>query len=255
MGGVLKTAASWEAVLMVRDFVNTIEWQEDQDSWTNPGDLERWFAERAGVVVQAQTEDDMLLARRLREGLRSVLLRHAGHEPLPDAGAHLNQTLSLIPLRLRVDADGQLGLGVEAGRHPLEHLGFILARVDAARVDGTWQRLKVCARDSCRWAYWDATRNGSGRWCSMAGCGNYAKMRTRNGSPLGVDELATPPGEHRPARLIDVAARAGVSIKTVSNVVTGAVNVTPATRARVDAAVRELDYRPNLTARALRRHR
>jgi hypothetical protein len=89
----------------------------------------------------------------------------------------------------------------------------------------------------------------------MAGCGNYAKMRTRNGNPLGVDELATPPGEHRPARLIDVAARAGVSIKTVSNVVTGAANVTPATRARVDTAVRELDYRPNLTARALRRHR
>jgi predicted RNA-binding Zn ribbon-like protein len=255
MGGATNTAVPRDAVLLVRDFVNTIEWQEDHDSWTNPGDLERWFAERADVVVRAQTEGDLLLARRLREGLRSILLRHAGHEPLPDADAHLNQTLSLIPLRLRVDADGQLGLGVASVRHPLEPLGFILGGVDAARVEGTWQRLKVCARDSCRWAYWDATRNGSGRWCSMAGCGNYVKMRTRNGNPLENDELASAPGEHRPARLIDVAARAGVSIKTVSNVVTGAANVTPATRARVDAAVRELDYRPNLTARALRQRR
>ena len=40
-----------------------------------------------------------------------------------------------------------------------------------------WARLKVCARDSCRWAFYDASRNRSGRWCSMAGCGNIVKMR------------------------------------------------------------------------------
>ena len=40
-----------------------------------------------------------------------------------------------------------------------------------------WTRLKVCARDSCRWAFYDTSRNRSGRWCSMAGCGNIVKMR------------------------------------------------------------------------------
>ncbi|MBT2484681.1 LacI family DNA-binding transcriptional regulator [Microbacterium sp. ISL-108] len=55
--------------------------------------------------------------------------------------------------------------------------------------------------------------------------------------------------------MLDVAARAGVSIKTVSNVVTGAVPVSPATRERVEAAIEELDYRPNLAARELRRGR
>lgn len=53
-------------------------------------------------------------------------------------------------------------------------------------------------------------------------------------------------------RLRDVAAHAGVSVKTVSNVVNGYVHVSPRTRARVEAAVAELGYRPNLTARSLR---
>ncbi|MFG3026196.1 LacI family DNA-binding transcriptional regulator [Streptomyces sp. NPDC048254] len=55
--------------------------------------------------------------------------------------------------------------------------------------------------------------------------------------------------------LRDVAERAGVSIKTVSNVVNNYPHVTPATRARVQAAIDELGYRPNLTARHLRKGR
>lgn len=53
-------------------------------------------------------------------------------------------------------------------------------------------------------------------------------------------------------RLKDVAERAGVSIKTVSNVVRGNVRVAEPTRQRVLSAVEELDYRPNPSARHLR---
>jgi DNA-binding LacI/PurR family transcriptional regulator len=52
--------------------------------------------------------------------------------------------------------------------------------------------------------------------------------------------------------LKDVAARAGVSIKTVSNVVNGYVHVAPGTRARVQAVIEALGYVPNLAARQLR---
>ncbi|OON73424.1 LacI family DNA-binding transcriptional regulator [Streptomyces tsukubensis] len=55
--------------------------------------------------------------------------------------------------------------------------------------------------------------------------------------------------------LKDVAQRAGVSIKTVSNVVNNYQHVTPVMRARVQAAIDELGYRPNLTARNLRKGR
>jgi DNA-binding LacI/PurR family transcriptional regulator len=50
----------------------------------------------------------------------------------------------------------------------------------------------------------------------------------------------------------DVARRAGVSIKTVSNVVNGYAHITPGTRERVEQAITDLGYRPNLTARGLR---
>ncbi|MGW7519765.1 LacI family DNA-binding transcriptional regulator [Streptomyces sp. NPDC054796] len=54
------------------------------------------------------------------------------------------------------------------------------------------------------------------------------------------------------ARLKDVAERAGVSIKTVSNVVRGEIRVAEPTRTRVLRAIDELDYRPNASARHLR---
>ena len=53
----------------------------------------------------------------------------------------------------------------------------------------------------------------------------------------------------------DVAASAGVSIKTVSNVINDYPFIKPATRARVLHAIEELGYRPNLSARNLSRGR
>lgn len=50
----------------------------------------------------------------------------------------------------------------------------------------------------------------------------------------------------------DVAALAGVSPRTVSNVVTGYVHVRTETRERVQRAIDELRYRPNASARSLR---
>jgi LacI family transcriptional regulator len=55
----------------------------------------------------------------------------------------------------------------------------------------------------------------------------------------------------RRATIEDVAARAGLSIKTVSRVLNGEPNVQPQTRERVLAAAVELDYQPNLSARRL----
>lgn len=61
-------------------------------------------------------------------------------------------------------------------------------------------------------------------------------------------------GARRP-RLADVASRAGVSKKTVSNVINEFPFVAEQTRTRVLEAIRELEYRPNLSARNLARGR
>lgn len=57
---------------------------------------------------------------------------------------------------------------------------------------------------------------------------------------------------HRGPSQAEVAARAGVSAQTVSRVANGHDNVDPATRDRVLAAMRELGYRRNRSAVALR---
>ncbi len=54
------------------------------------------------------------------------------------------------------------------------------------------------------------------------------------------------------ATLHDVARLAGVSIKTVSNVINDYPHIRPATREKVEKAIAELGYTPNLTARNLR---
>lgn len=59
---------------------------------------------------------------------------------------------------------------------------------------------------------------------------------------------ATP--QHAPV-MADVAKVAGVSHQTVSRVINGMPNIKDSTRKRVEAAIKELGYRPNTAARAL----
>lgn len=53
-------------------------------------------------------------------------------------------------------------------------------------------------------------------------------------------------------RLKDVAELAGVSLKTASNVINDYAHIKPSTRAKVEAAISELRYRPNASARQLK---
>jgi LacI family transcriptional regulator len=62
---------------------------------------------------------------------------------------------------------------------------------------------------------------------------------------------ASEAAEGRRSTIREVAARAGVSVATVSRILTGSYPAAPATRARVLRAVKELDYVANAHARAL----
>jgi LacI family transcriptional regulator len=69
------------------------------------------------------------------------------------------------------------------------------------------------------------------------------------------DTDVVPPRSPKPGRVTmnDVAALAGVGLKTVSRVMNGEPNVSPAMVERVTAAARKLRYQPDLIASALRR--
>ncbi|MEH0828941.1 MULTISPECIES: CGNR zinc finger domain-containing protein [unclassified Micromonospora] len=170
-------AAVPPAVRLVRDFVNTFEPQIDEESLSTPDRLRDWLVERRLVPADARlTATDLRVATTVREGLRAVLEGHAGHPVDPDAREGLNRVLAEFPVRLSFADDGhRLAATRDA---PLdEALARLLDAVRSCAEEQTWTRLKVCARDTCRWAFYDASRNQARRWCSMAGCGNHIKMK------------------------------------------------------------------------------
>lgn len=63
--------------------------------------------------------------------------------------------------------------------------------------------------------------------------------------------LTMPPFNRKPVVIADVARAAGVSVPTVSRVLTGAAKVSSEKLARVQRAIEELNYRPSSAARAL----
>ena len=164
-------------IQLVRDFVNTYEPQVGKESLPTGAALRDWLVEQrlapADVVVN---DSDLATTLAVREGLRNVLLSHAGHDPDPQAVTALSRALADLPVRLDFGADGYRLVSTRTD--PVgQALGQLLDAVRQTSQDGTWPRLKVCARDTCRWAFYDASRNQVRRWCSMAGCGNHVKMR------------------------------------------------------------------------------
>jgi predicted RNA-binding Zn ribbon-like protein len=55
-------------------------------------------------------------------------------------------------------------------------LGRLASIVVVEMLQGRFGRLKACARDACRWAFYDHSRNRSGTWCAMAVCGSRVKV-------------------------------------------------------------------------------
>src|SRR4051812_46849966 len=101
------------------------------------------------------------------------------------------------------------------------------------------------------------------RWASAEICGvevrPAVRIRVRRFDRAPPVEIAEGTGEanmtappRRPT-MRDVAALAGVGFKTVSRVVNGEPGVSPDLGARVQRAIEQLDYRPNLGASSLRR--
>ncbi|MGH7764575.1 MAG: CGNR zinc finger domain-containing protein, partial [Candidatus Dormibacteraceae bacterium] len=90
--------------------------------------------------------------------------------------ATLNEAAAASRLRMRFGPDGKPRLEPEASG-VVGAIGRIVAALYAASQDERWPRLKLCGDTSCRWAFYDLSRNHSSRWCDMASCGNRQKAR------------------------------------------------------------------------------
>jgi len=163
---------------LLRDFVNTAEPQTGGEELRSPGGLATWAADHGLLPAGTRLRPaDVADAVAVREGLRAVLHAHAGHEPPAAPLDALDAVLARVAVRAAFDAGGDLRLGAATDDAVGVLVAGLLEAVRAAGEDGSWGRLKVCAKDSCRWAFYDTSRNRSGRWCSMSGCGNQVKMQ------------------------------------------------------------------------------
>ena len=179
------------------DFVNSIEnraGHAPEDFLTSYPDLVRW-GRHAGLIGDASAARLIDLAAadepRARQVLHQALeLRAALHRlflavatrrrPNPVDLDHLRRayadamsTATLVPGEERVAWDWRL----DAPR--LEQLLWPVARsaIDLLTA-GDPRRIKVCENPyGCGWLFYDSSKNGSRRWCSMEGCGSQVKMR------------------------------------------------------------------------------
>jgi predicted RNA-binding Zn ribbon-like protein len=163
---------------LVVDFVNTRDIDLGTDELNTAAGLASWLRGR-GLLGDGARVDSSQRARaiELREALRSTLLAHNGaHGDQPAAARELERVAQLGRLSVRFSADGTVRLAPRASGFA-GSLAQLLVPVAHAAADGSWARVKACAADDCQWAFYDRSRNRSGRWCDMAVCGNRTKVR------------------------------------------------------------------------------
>ena len=166
-----------EGLETVRSFVNTVHFEqgEIEEQLNSPEALRGFFAD-AGLGDHEIGEADFERALAVREALRDVMSANNGEELDTDSVQLLNRVAN----RSKVVAafDDNSSWRVEPAANGVDQaLGEMLATVFRAMSDGTWSRMKACGNPDCRWAFYDATKNHSGRWCDMASCGNRMKAR------------------------------------------------------------------------------
>jgi CGNR zinc finger protein len=135
----------------------------------------RWWLAEHGLLDPDATPDDaeMDLAAEVLEALRSRVRENMGDERDLHAIDVLDDAARTTGLTVRFGSEGLVATtdGVRGA------LGRILAIAFLSELDGTWSRFKECSAEDCRSVFWDRSKNGSGRWCTMKECGNRAKVR------------------------------------------------------------------------------
>jgi predicted RNA-binding Zn ribbon-like protein len=160
---------------LVIGFVNTAGFGPEREDLQTPRALGDWLSSQGLDPGADVTSADLEEARAVREALRDLLSAHNEvATDVPRATAVLDDAARRAGLAIRFA--GGLAHAEPSAPGVRGALGRILAEVSAGMADGTWERLKACRADDCRWAFLDTAKNRSRAWCSMQSCGNRAKV-------------------------------------------------------------------------------
>ncbi len=162
----------------IERFVNTVHHEQGEidEHLRSPADLDTFLqSEGLGSALHARPAD-LRRALEVREAIRDLIGANNGEELNPEAVALLNN----VAARSRIVAsfDDHASWRVEPASDGVDQaLGRLLAIVFRSMSEDTWSRMKACGNPDCRWAFYDTSKNHSGRWCDMASCGNRMKAR------------------------------------------------------------------------------
>ena len=161
-----RPAAASGQLGLVQSFLNTF----DLDSGA-------WLVEsRLASPGTKFDDDDLCRLSDVRNALHDLVAANGSAGLQRRAVTTLNEAARRVRLGVRlhpVDGYRLVAEGVGVDRP----IGELLMAVTASMAAGNWNRLKVCANETCQLAFYDSSRNRSGRWCSMATCGNRMKGR------------------------------------------------------------------------------
>jgi hypothetical protein len=164
---------------LVRSFLSLHDHPPGDDDGSAPTveTLEWWLRERR--LLEASEEPsprDLRWALGILEAMRTKVLEHTGSPRDPEAIETLNEAARDTGLGLcfGCDDDDRLHTTATGVRGAV---GRLLGLMFLAELDGTWHHFKECGNPTCRSVFYDRSKNHSGRWCSMASCGNRAKVR------------------------------------------------------------------------------
>ncbi len=162
---------------LVQALINSNDLESGHDALATPASMRDWLAsQRLASPSGAYDEADRRRLVELRDALHELAAADSGGQRPRRAVTALNEAARRVRLGVRFHPeDGYRvmaeGVGID------RPIGELLAAVTAAMAGHAWERLKVCSNPDCRRAFYDASRNRSARWCSMAVCGNRAKGR------------------------------------------------------------------------------
>jgi predicted RNA-binding Zn ribbon-like protein len=164
-------------LVIVQGFVNTLNIEFEVDEIGTRQLLRAWLI-RHGLLHSSETVSakDLRAVLSFREALRELLLINNSSKVRPSSLRWLNNLSSQCALVIAFGMDGTPAL-LSTGYGVSRVFGQILSQVVQAAVNGTWTRLKACDEPNCQWAFYDGSKNRSGRWCSMSVCGNREKAR------------------------------------------------------------------------------
>ena len=166
--------------LDVRHFTHHGVQHEQGDELTAPRELGAWLVERELLKEGASRITPAMFDAALR--LRADLRAYLGCDPVERRNngriaGHLNSALKMFPLVAEVR--GGEGLALRASRDDaLAGLSVVVAELYSGSINGTLDRLKMCAAEECRRVFYDRSKPATRRWCMSTLCGNRMKTRT-----------------------------------------------------------------------------